>query len=249
MDKVYESVDVEDWVLKLQDKLYLLHDMAVVEESNNAVKRCLSFNKNRSDRSLKVGSKVLIHTPGMHASLQASWEGPYIVKEKVSRVTYRVSKGEGHPLRIVHINNTKVYVDRVVSVNAVSVVAEEQGVLEDLEGSKAVLGTEKCDGYVEKELQVMLREVDKYFSEVPGLCKVGKCIIKLKEGADVVNLPPRQVPVGIRVGVEKEIAKLLKCGIIMKSDAEWASPLVPVRKKDGSERRMGRCVFVSITGN
>ncbi len=27
-----------------------------------------------------------------------------------------------------------------------------------------VLGTEKCDGYVEKELQVMLREVDKYFA-------------------------------------------------------------------------------------
>ena len=139
VDKVYESVDVEDWVLKLQDKLYLLHDMAVVEESNNAVKRCLSFNKNRSDRSLKVGSKVSICTPGMHASLQASWEGPYMVKEKVSRVSYRVSKGEGHFLRIVHINNTKVYVDRVVSVNAVSVMAEEQGVLEDLEGSKAVL--------------------------------------------------------------------------------------------------------------
>ncbi len=63
---------------------------------------------------------------------------------------------------------------------------------------------------------------------------MGKCIIKLKEGADVVNLPPRQVPLGIREGVEKEIDKLLKCGIIMKSDAEWASPLVPVRKKDGS---------------
>jgi len=42
--------------------------------------------------------------------------------------------------------------------------------------------------------------------------------------------------VGIRDGVEKEISKLLKSGVIVKSDAEWASPLVPVRKKDGSVR-------------
>ncbi len=151
-------------------------------------------------------------------------------------MTYRVSKGDGHPLREVHINNTKVYVDRVVNVNAVSVVAEEQGVLDDLEGSKAVLGTEKCDGYVEMELQVMLRNVDKYFSEMPGLCKVGKCVIKLREGKDVVNLPPRQIPMGIRDGVEKEIDKMLKSGVIVNSDAEWASPLVPVKKKDWSVR-------------
>ncbi len=236
VDRVYEDLDVEDWVLKLQERLSLLHDMAVVEESSNTTKRCLSFNKNRSDRCLEVGSKVLIRIPGMHASLQASWEGPYVVKEKMSRVTYRVSKGDSHRLRVVHINNTKEYVDRVVNVNAVSVVAEEHGVLCDLEGSKAVLGTEKCDGYVEKELQELLRDLDMYFSDMPGLCKGSKCVIKLREGADVVNLPPRLIPVGIRDGVEIEIDKMLTSGVIVKSDAEWASPLVPVRKKDGSVR-------------
>ncbi len=60
--------------------------------------------------------------------------------------------------------------------------------------------------------------------------------IKVREVADIVNLPPRQIPVGIREGVEKEIDKIWKSGVIMKSDAEWASPLVPVRKKDGSVR-------------
>ncbi len=54
VDRVYECV--EDWVLKLQDKLSLLHDMAVVEESKNTAERCLSFNKNRSNRCL-VGPK------------------------------------------------------------------------------------------------------------------------------------------------------------------------------------------------
>ncbi len=90
MDRAYECVDVEEWVLKLQDKLSLLHDMAVVHESDSSAKRCLSFNKNRSDRSLEVGSKVIVRIPGLHASLQESWEGPYTVTDKVSRVTQGV---------------------------------------------------------------------------------------------------------------------------------------------------------------
>ncbi len=153
VDRAYECVDVEEWVLKLQDKLSLLHDMAVVHESDSTAKRCLSFNKNRSDRSLEVDSKVLVRIPGLHASLQASWEGPYTVTDKVSRVTYRVSKGDGHPVRIVHLNNTKEYKERSVWVNAVSVIAEEQGISEDLDDSKAVLSSEKCEGYREDELQ------------------------------------------------------------------------------------------------
>ncbi len=44
------------------------------------------------------------------------------------------------------------------------------------------------------------------------------------------------MPVGIRKEVELEIDKMLKGGIIVRSEAEWASPLVRVRKKDGSMR-------------
>ncbi len=61
-------------------------------------------------------------------------------------------------------------------------------------------------------------------------------MIKLWDGAEVVNLPPRQLPVGIRKGVEDELEKMLNSGVIVRSDSEWASPLVPVHKKDGSVR-------------
>ncbi len=228
VDEKFERVDVEEWVLKLQDKLLLLHDLAVAHETDSASKRCLSFNRNKSDRCLEVGSKVLVRIPGLHASLQASWEGPYVVQDRVSRVTYRISKGEGHPVKLVHLNNTKVYKDRCAWVNAVSVVAEEQGISDDLDGSKAVLGSEKCIGYRESDLLTVVSSAEYFFSDVPGLCKVGKCSIKLSDGADVVNLQPRQVPVGIRKEVELEIDKMLKGGIIVRSEADWASPLVPV---------------------
>ncbi len=147
-----------------------------------------------------------------------------------------MSKGDGHPVRIVHLNNTKEYKERCVSVNAVCVVAEEQGIVEDLDASKAVLGSEKCDGYREDELQEVVSSLEEYFSEVPGLCTVGTCSIKLRDDTDVVNLPPRQVPVGIRKDVENELEKMSKSGVIVRSEAGWASPMVPVRKKDGSMR-------------
>ncbi len=68
------------------------------------------------------------------------------------------------------------------------------------------------------------------------MCKAGVCEIVLNDCASVVNLPPRQIPGGIRDAVRAELDKLLDNGVIIESRAEWASPLVPVRKKDGSIR-------------
>ncbi len=199
-------------------------------------KRCLSFNKTKSDWCLEVGSKVLLRIPGMHAFLQASWKGPYEVLEKVSRVTYKVWKGEGHPVRVVHINNTKVYGARETNVHSISVVAEEDEEMCADWDRQSVLSSTNCDGFEGRELAEVLCAVDSYFSDAPGTCKVGKCVIKLWEGAEVVNLPPRHLPVGIRKGVEDELEKMLDSGVIVCSDSEWSSPLVPVCKKDGSVR-------------
>ncbi len=127
VSRKFDSMDVEEWLFSLNDKLSLIHDVAVAEEAKSVDKRVVSFNKVKSDRCLEVGSQVLMRIPGIHAALQAAWEGPYTVVDKVSRVTYRVSKGDGHPVKLAHINNLKVYQDCVLSVNAVTLVAEEQG--------------------------------------------------------------------------------------------------------------------------
>ncbi len=121
-------------------------------------------------------------------------------------------------------------------MNSVCIVAEENTEMSEMWDNKGVLCDEKCDGYDEGELQVVLQRVSDCFSEKPGLCKVGSCVIAVQEGSAVVNLPPRQVPMSIRQAVSDEIKKLLAHGIIVESDAEWSSPVVPVRKKDGSIR-------------
>ncbi len=78
--------------------------------------------------------------------------------------------------------------------------------------------------------------VKDYFYEIPGWCVVGKCKIVVKQGSPVVNIPLRQIPVHIAPAMEKEIEKMLNSDIIVPSEAEWSSLVVPVKKKDSSIR-------------
>ena len=51
-----------------------------------------------------------------------------------------------------------------------------------------------------------------------------------------VSFRPRRIPLGMKETVETEIDAMLKTGIIKESDSPWASPIVLVRKKDGTIR-------------
>ncbi len=235
-EKSLQCMDVESWLLKLNDQLGVIHDMATSKEATANESRAISYNKGKTDRTLNVGDKVLVRIPGLHSSLQASWEGPYCVTDKVSRVTFKVSKGDGHPTRLAHINNLKTYVDRPLNVCAATLVAEEVGIDTNLLESSPLLSSDKCDGFNNKELLDVLYSVSCSFSDKPGLCKSAKCTIVLSEHATPVSQQGRNIPVGIEQAVKKELTKLLDEGIIVKSSALWSSPLVPVRKKDNSVR-------------
>ncbi len=54
-------------------------------------------------------------------------------------MTFKVSKGDGHLTRIAHINNLKDYVVRPVSINAVTLVAEDVGIDNELLESSPLL--------------------------------------------------------------------------------------------------------------
>ncbi len=142
VDQEFEPVNVDDWLLQLNDKLAVIHDLAVAHEAENSEKRAVSFNKHKQEKPQDMGASVLMRVPGMKAGLQAAWEGPYKVVGSSSRVTYKVSKGDGHSVRLAHRDNLKVYSPRPLSVNAVTLIAEEQGIDQNLLTSKATLGND-----------------------------------------------------------------------------------------------------------
>ena len=51
-----------------------------------------------------------------------------------------------------------------------------------------------------------------------------------------IKLPPYRVPQAYQIMIRQEIQEMLNQGIIEPSVSEWASPIVPILKKDGSLR-------------
>ncbi len=89
VDREFESVSVDDWLLQLNDWLAVIHDLAVANQAASSSDRALTFNKHKQDKPLDVGASVLMRVPGMKAALQEAWEGPYVVVGKSSRVSYQ----------------------------------------------------------------------------------------------------------------------------------------------------------------
>lgn len=51
-----------------------------------------------------------------------------------------------------------------------------------------------------------------------------------------IKLPPRRLPISQRDIAEREIESMLQKEVIKPSKSPWASPIVLVKKKDGSTR-------------
>jgi transposase InsO family protein len=75
------------------------------------------------------------------------------------------------------------------------------------------------------------------FQEGLGRCTMSKATLKLKEGATPVYRRARPVPYASLPTVEQELDRLLDLGVIKPvKHAEWAAPVMIVKKPDGSTR-------------
>ena len=67
-----------------------------------------------------------------------------------------------------------------------------------------------------------------------GRTKDEEFCIKLKEGASPIKQQARPLHPRKLADLESQIEKWLQADIIKVSELAWASPLVPVKKKDGT---------------
>ena len=73
VDEVYKEVDVSRWVVSLQEKLRLLHELAMAKEKNVKEKRAIVYDKNKSERELVVVEElVLVRVPGLMSEFKTS---------------------------------------------------------------------------------------------------------------------------------------------------------------------------------
>lgn len=91
-----------------------------------------------------------------------------------------------------------------------------------------------------EKLDLLLKEYSNVFREGIGCVADIKAHLTLKENASPKFVKARPVPFSVKPQVERELIRLEKEGIISKVDtSEWASPIVPVMKSNGTIRICG----------
>ena len=91
-----------------------------------------------------------------------------------------------------------------------------------------------------ERLDTMLDKYSDLFEDKLGTFTSAKTELALKEDSQPCFLKTRQMPYALKPKVEEELRRLQNEGILNKVEwSEWATPIVPVPKKDGSVRLCG----------
>ena len=225
--------DTSEWADWLVARLAVWHESVMERGKEASGCRKHQYDKSTVNRTLEVGDQVLCRIPGLIGKLKESWHGPYSVVARKSRVDYAVDFGKGNGrVKVLHINNLKRFYPREEKILRLALVAE------DWEDDECI-GTKlsgSFEGFEEEVVVQGLREeFPEVFSDLPGRTSVCKMSIGTGEAEPRASHPYR-IPNKLKEGVRQEIEKLVDLGIVVPSTSPWASPVVPVPKKDGSVR-------------
>ncbi|XP_036813549.1 uncharacterized protein K02A2.6-like [Oncorhynchus mykiss] len=92
----------------------------------------------------------------------------------------------------------------------------------------------------DQTLEHLQKKYNTVFSDQMGTVKGFTAKLVLRDDATPKFCKARSVPYSLRPKVEAEIDRLQDTGVLMKVDrSEWATPIVPIVKKDGSVRMCG----------
>ena len=228
--KDFEDLNTDEWADWLVERLECWHSVARERGEDASAKRKIEFDRKALDRKLVKGDMVLCRIPGAAAKLEESWHGPYQIVEVLNRVNYRVEVGKGKS-KVLHINNLKKFWEREKSVLRMSVVADDSA--EDASVGLKLSGC--CEDFDRKQIEKLIQEYPKVFSDEPGKTEVCELEIRTGDSPPIASAPYR-VPDKLKDDVKKEIENLVEMGVASASHSPWASPIVPVCKKDGKLR-------------
>ena len=105
---------------------------------------------------------------------------------------------------------------------------------------KAIQLNWKYIKHISTELEALLQKYSVLFKDELGTMIGLKARLTVKPDAVPKACRARPAPYGLREAMEKDLARLERQGVIEKvSYSDWATPIVPVPKSDGSIRLCG----------
>ncbi|GFO01446.1 retrovirus-related pol polyprotein from transposon 297 [Plakobranchus ocellatus] len=217
-------------------------------------------------RKFSVGEKVLVLLPTDSNKLLMQWKGPFEIVATVGINDYPINMGGKQKTFHANLLKVYIARDQDVSqaitderppTSSSAITAASVTVIEDLEGehfnhsdcealpelrgwgSEETVNDLKYGDELTVDQRRQLEEValtySSIFSDRPGTASTEEHCIELTSSISV-RQRPYPVPYAMRQTVRDELRDMEDLGVIRKSSSPYASPVVVVKKKDGTNR-------------
>jgi len=254
-----ETRSTYQYVFELRNRLRETWELAHEALRKSQVRQKRQFDSRTRERTFKYGDMVLILLPTSDNKLLTQWKGPFKVLERIRGCDYRIQLGDKE--KIFHANILKRY----VSAEAVSddkptltdsehmdIQLTQAAILEPVEDPildpdfgtlnplqketiKDVKISSNLSETQKEEVRALFTEFEDIFTDVPNVTNAGEHTIELTT-AEPIRGKAYSLPLALRDTLEKEIDNMLAMNVIEESSAAYASPVVMVKKPDGSTR-------------
>ena len=229
------DIDLTEWVNINAERIEIARDKSLANKLNISQKRKHKWDLKAVNRSFEIDDEVLVRKPGLNSKLSESWEGPYRVIAKNSPLSYKIDTGDRR-LNSVHIQLIKRY-DRPKQVKRVTSVLEGDTEQDDITTrySEAKVEEQQLRPEQQQQLQTVLDRHTEVLTDQPGLTRLVKFSIDTGSEEPIFQRA-YSTPAALKQSVDKEIDWLLSQNYIRPSRSPWSSPMVTVKKPDGSAR-------------
>ena len=229
------GIDLADWVLENQERVEVARDIATSTAMQALEKRAEVWNNKAIDREFLVGDSVWVQRPGLDLKLRESWVGPGTVVKRNSKVSYSIQTEE-RLIPTVHIQQLKAAHSHE-NVKRVTSILEQDSSNDEITDrfAEAHIQEQELAGNQQTELQMVLNKYKGVLDKEPGLTDLVRFGIDTGDEKPIYQRPCG-IPVAMRDKVDRELDWLIERGFIRPSSSPWASPMVTVKKPDGSAR-------------
>ena len=247
-DAESEVISCYQYVFDLRERL----DETFKLVNDNLTKAQARYKRNfkAKQRNFSKGDLVLVLLPTDKNKLLMHWKGPFEIDSQIGANNYKVAMGG--KLKTWHVNTLKRYFSRDTSAKGLAGSVNEEVVVEehsdfdcnDLLEFPVVVAKETIDDVTldsqlsseqRSELSDVLKDYVSVFSDLPGTIDLVQHKIELTSDQPVCS-KPYPVPFKLQEELRGHIKEMLNLSIIRRSDSAYASPIVLVRKKDGTNR-------------
>jgi len=239
LDCELEGLDLAEFVIQNSERIEQLRESSSLRLRETGELRKSKWDVKSKERVFKVNDEVLMRKAGLCGKLESVWEGPYRVYQVNSRLSYGVDTGD-RKIPSVHISLMKEYKNQeeLAKIARATTVMESDTVGDEIGQRYAevkVSGSEGLSKGQRIELDEILGRYEGTLTKEPGLTDLA--VFSIDTGTHTpIHQQPYSTPAHFRTSIDTELDWLLEKGFIRPSTSPWASPIVAVRKPDGSAR-------------